>query len=72
MASGAKPGSLVPPRINSTTGIFPGSQTPDDPHVDNCTHIDTNYDLIPALLCSTFLVIGIVYTYFGEFALFPL
>lgn len=67
MASGARPGSLVPPRSNSTSGIFPGQRTPDDPQVETCMHIDTHYDLIIASLCSVFIVCGILYTYFGEY-----
>lgn len=67
MDSGARPGSLVPPRSNSSTsGIFPGPRTPDDPQVEICTHIDTHYDLVIASLCSVFVVCGILYTYFGK------
>lgn len=67
MSSGARPGSLVPPRTNSSPGIFPGIRTPDDPQVEICTHIDTHYDVIIASLCSVFIVCGILYTYFGKY-----
>lgn len=69
MASGARPGSLVPPKSNSSSGIFPGLRTPDDPQVETCTHIDTHYDLIIASLCSVFIVCGILYTYFGKYCI---
>lgn len=73
MSSGARPGSLVPPRSNSSIpGIHPGLQVPDNPRVENCTHIDTNYDLTIASLCTVFIVCGILYAYFGEYIIYSI
>lgn len=67
MASGAQPGSLVPPRTNTTSrGVLPGLHNPDDPKVDICTYVDTYYDLTPAALGSIYITFGILYTFFGK------
>lgn len=70
-ASGAQPGSLVPPRSNSTYGVgggfapgVPGSDG--GPHVNKCAYVDTNYDLIIAIICSLYIAFGILYSFFGK------
>lgn len=64
MASGAQPGSLVPPRSNTTFGVIPGLRAPDGPKVEQC-HVDTHYDAITAAVCSIYIVFGILYTFCG-------
>lgn len=66
MASGAQPGSLVPPRSNSTRGVLPGLHIPDNPKVDSCAHVDTYYDLTAAAVGSVYITFGILYTFFGK------
>ncbi|KAJ8951875.1 hypothetical protein NQ318_019851, partial [Aromia moschata] len=63
MASGARPGSLVPPRVNGTA--FPGPVTPDGPRVESCVRVDTHYDLTVAAVCSIGILFGILYTFLG-------
>ncbi|XP_056632423.1 transmembrane protein 198 [Diorhabda carinulata] len=66
MASGARPGSLVPPRVNGTA--FPGLVLPpadDGPRVESCTHVDTHYDIKVAIVFSLYIIFGIVYTFVG-------
>ncbi|GJQ70598.1 hypothetical protein Trydic_g22992 [Trypoxylus dichotomus] len=65
MASGAQPGSLVPPRTNSTLGVIPGLRIPDDPKVERCTHVDTHYNLTVAGVWSVYIIFGLLYTFFG-------
>lgn len=66
MASGAQPGSLVPPRTNSTLGVIPGLRIPDDPKVERCAHVDTHYNLTVAGVWSVYIIFGLLYTFFGE------
>ncbi|KAJ8982510.1 hypothetical protein NQ317_018551 [Molorchus minor] len=63
MASGARPGSLVPPRVNGT--VFPGLVPPDGPKVESCTRLDTHYDIIIAAVVTVSIAFGILYTFFG-------
>ncbi|KAG5896725.1 hypothetical protein JTB14_014601 [Gonioctena quinquepunctata] len=63
MASGARPGSLVPPRANGTS--FPGIAPPDGPYVETCTRVDTRYDLKVAAVFSVYIIFGILYTFLG-------
>ncbi|KAF2902572.1 hypothetical protein ILUMI_03620 [Ignelater luminosus] len=65
MASGAQPGSLVPPKNNSTFGVLPGLRIPDGPKVEHCAHVDTHYDLTAAAVCSVYIVFGVLYTFLG-------
>ncbi|KAK4879274.1 hypothetical protein RN001_007420 [Aquatica leii] len=65
MESGARPGSLVPPRNNSTLGVLPGLRIPDGPKVEQCNHIDTDYNLTTATVCSVYIIFGVLYTFFG-------
>ncbi|XP_065163593.1 transmembrane protein 198 [Atheta coriaria] len=64
MASGAQPDSLVPPRNNSTLRVIPGLRAPDGPKVEQC-HVDTNYDVVTAVVCSVYIIFGILYTFCG-------
>lgn len=66
MASGAQPGSLVPPRTNTSRGSLPGFHIPDNPKVDVCTYVDTYYDFTAAALGSVYITFGILYTFFGK------
>lgn len=66
MASRAQPGPLVPPKSNTTFGGLPGLSIPDDPKVEHCNHVDTRYDLTVAVICSVYIVFGILYTFFGK------
>ncbi|XP_025832768.1 transmembrane protein 198 isoform X2 [Agrilus planipennis] len=65
MTSGAQPGSLVPPRTNSTLGFHPGLGIPDGPKIETCARVDTHYDLTTAAVCSVYIAFGILYTFFG-------
>ncbi|KAK9869349.1 hypothetical protein WA026_003106 [Henosepilachna vigintioctopunctata] len=62
MASGAQPGSLVPPRTNGTMFPIPGPPH-DDPKVELCAHVDTHYDLTTATICCGYIMFGILYTF---------
>ncbi|XP_018569277.1 transmembrane protein 198-like [Anoplophora glabripennis] len=63
MASGARPGSLVPPRANGTA--YPGQASPDGPRVESCARVDTHYDLTVAAVVSVYIIFGILYTFLG-------
>lgn len=65
MASGARPGSLVPPRANGTA--FPGLVSPDGPQIESCARVDTHYDLITATVFSIYIIFGVLYTFLGKF-----
>lgn len=67
MEVGVQPGSLVPPNINLTYGNIPGVQTPDNPRIETCTHINTQYDIVSAAVCMLYIKFGILYVLFGKF-----
>lgn len=66
MASGARPGSLVPPRVNGTAFPGLGPSTPDGPYVESCTHLDTHYDIKVAVVFAVYIIFGILYTFLGK------
>ena len=68
MASGAQPGSLVPPRTNST--LVPGIKISDDPKVERCTYVDTHYDLTATAVWTVYIAFGLLYTFCGKYSLY--
>lgn len=51
--------SPAPPGVPGAPGVVPT-------YPERCKAIDSNYDLIPALVCAMYLVFGVVYTLFGK------
>ncbi|CAH1175946.1 unnamed protein product [Phaedon cochleariae] len=65
MASGARPGSLVPPRANGSAPLPVPPHEPDAPRVESCARIDTRYDVQLAALFAVYVCFGVLYTFSG-------
>lgn len=68
MTSRVESGHLVPPKPNGTR--FPTLMYPTDPKVELCARIDTSYDLTTAAIFVVYIVLGVLYTFLGNFFFF--